>query len=317
MEQDMQVTIHIGMPKCASSTVQAHFADNDALYQTKGFLYPTQHRLKNGYRHHNPLFEPDLPPDTAVQNLLREATRKNCARILISTERFTTDTEAHLAKITAAFARQIGAENITCLCLVRDPASMLRSSFQQFVRAGLWRVNRAKFYAETDGSITAFFRAFRAENGFELHEYDKIIARTTKGVTAGKLLVWDIKDGPDILTRLTQHFELPAGKAPKKQNQSFPPAKIAFLRQFQQNYGQEIYQQNRPALLRKIDLSAVVISAEDAERDGLDLSDGALDALFPTLQDGFHKALALNDHALPLTPGGTATDTLADTVTGA
>ncbi len=311
MEQDVQVTIHVGMPKCASSTVQAHFADNDELYQSKGLLYPTRHRLKNGYRHHNPLFEPDLSPDTAVQDLLREAERKNCTRILISTERFTTDTEGHLARITAAFSRQIGAENITCLCLVRDPASMLRSSFQQFVRAGLWRVNRAKFYAETDGSIAAFLQAFRAENGFDLHEYDKIIARTTKGVTAGQLLVWDIKAGPDILTRLTRHFDLPAGTPPKKQNQSFPPAKIAFLRQFQQSYGQEIYQQNRAPLLRKIDLTGVPMSAEDAVRDGLDISDGALDALFPTLQDGFHKALALNGQALPLVPGVTqaATET--------
>ncbi|WP_139792926.1 hypothetical protein [Pseudophaeobacter leonis] len=298
----MQVTIHIGMPKCASSTVQAHFADNDELYQSKGLLYPTRHRLKNGYRHHNPLFEPDLSPDTAVQDLLREAGRKNCARILISTERFSTDTEGHLARITAAFARQIGTKNITCLCLVRDPASMLRSSFQQFVRAGLWQVNRAKFYAETDGSISAFLQSFRAENGFDLHEYDKIIARTTKGVTAGQLLVWDIKSGPDILTRLTQHFELPAGQAPKKQNLSFPPAKIAFLRQFQQSYGQEIYQQNRAPLLRKIDLTGVPMTAEDALRDGLDISDAALDALFPTLQDGFHKALALNGQALPLVP---------------
>jgi hypothetical protein len=302
MEHDVQVTIHIGMPKCASSTVQAHFADNDELYQSKGMLYPTRHRLKNGYRHHNPLFEPDLSPDTAVQDLLREAGRKSCSRILISTERFTTDTEGHLARITAAFARQIGAKNITCLCLVRDPASMLRSSFQQFVRAGLWRVNRAKFYAETDGSISAFLQAFRAENGFDLHEYDKIIARTTKGVTAGQLLVWDIKAGPDILTRLTQHFMLPAGQAPKKQNLSFPPAKIAFLRQFQQSYGQEIYQQNRAPLLRKIDLTGVAMSAEDALRDGLDISDAALDALFPTLQDGFRKALALNGQALPLVP---------------
>lgn len=296
----MEVIFHIGMPKCASSSLQAHFANNDAFYEKHGFLYPSQHRLKKGYQHHNPLFEPSLDQDKAAKDILEEADSKGCDRILISTEQFSTDVTGQLAVTTSAFAREIGADQISCLCLIRDPVSMLRSGYHQFVRAGLWRINRSDFYANTDGSIQSYITAFRNTCGFEWYEYEKIIRRTTKGVGAKVLNVWDIHDGQDLITRLTSYFDLPMGVPAENKNPRLPQAQIKFLRYFQQEFGQQAYSQNRMPLLRKINLSETAYSTKDALHDGIDITNSELQSRFPDMQHHFEKALSLD--GMQLTP---------------
>ena len=282
------------MPKCASSSLQAHFADNDSFYQEYGFLYPSQHRLKKGYRHHDPLFDPSLDPEQAASDILEEAKRKGCNRILISTEQFSTDLNGQLAVTTSAFARRVGTDQLSCLCLVRDPASMLRSGYQQFIRAGLWRINRADFYSNSDASIHSYISAFRKACGFEWYEYEKIIQRTTMGVEAKTLRVWNINESQDFITRLTSFLDLPTGGSSEQKNLRLPQAKIKFLRQFQQEFGQEIYQKNKFQLIRKVDLSDAPYSAEKALEDGIDITNEELQRRFPTMQMHFEKALSLN-----------------------
>lgn len=294
----MEIIFHVGMPKCASSSLQAHFADNDVLYAQHGFLYPTRHRLVRGYRNHNPLFEPELDQNLAADQILEEAQNKGCSRILISTEQFSTNRTGQLAITASAFAQKIGSDQISCLCLTRDPASMLRSGYQQFVRGGLWGIDRSKFYSKTDASIQAYIQAFRVSCGFEWYEYEQVILRTTLGVEARVLNVWDINSGPDLIERLTSFFDLPMGLAAVKKNPRLAPAKIKLLRQFQQDFGVEAYLQNRRLLIRKIDLSGIPMSNEDALEAGLGVSDAELHSDFPDLDVHFEKALSLDGIAL-------------------
>jgi len=286
------------MPKCASSSLQAHFADNDSLYAQHGFLYPTRHRLRHGYRNHNPLFEPELDQDLAADQILEEAHDKGCNRILVSTEQFSTDKTGQLAITASAFGRKVGAEQISCLCLTRDPASMLRSGYHQFIRGGLWGINRSAFYTETDASIQAYIQAFRGSCGFEWFEYEKIIQRTTKGAEVRRLTVWDINNGPELIERLTSFYKLPVGSPSVIKNPRLPLAKIKFLRQFQQDFGMAAYLENRIRLIRKIDLSGIPFSNDDALQAGLEISDEELHSKFPDLSEHFEKALSLDGMTL-------------------
>ena len=54
-----QVYVHVGMPKCASSSVQAHFHKHYGHYHRQGLLYPRTACQKADYRSHRPLLDAD------------------------------------------------------------------------------------------------------------------------------------------------------------------------------------------------------------------------------------------------------------------
>lgn len=295
----MQVIFHIGMPKCASSSLQAHFADNDELYRTSGFLYPVSYREKNGYRRHAPLMNPKLEPKLAAENILREAEENSCNRILLSAESFAKDRSGRLAALTSAFAAHLGPDSISCLCFIREPINMLRSSYYQFVRAGLWGIDRTKFHEKTDGSIDAYIESFREEWGCHWYEYPTLISRATEGVSAAQLRVWDIDDGSDSIARLCMLYGLSNGISTATKNKRLSQVKIKLLRSFQRDFGQEFYLKNRQNLIRKVDLSDFRYTPDQALYDGIDLRIKDLERRFPDMEENRRKALSMGDVCAP------------------
>ncbi len=278
----MEVIFHIGMPKCASSTIQAHFADNDAYYASHGVLYPESYRIQHGYRHHENLFARDLKADTAVDTLLQEAKAKSCSKLVLSCERFSDD-QARLGDLTTAFSAALGQDSVTVLGLIRDPLGLLRSSYAQFVKGGLWGINRGEFFKKTDASIDAYIDAFKTRWGYNWFDYDQILSYATKKATMGQQLVWDIGEGPDVVTRLCSHLQVENAPIGKSKNQRLKPVHVKFLRDFQVSYGQVAYIANKPALTNRLNFSNVSYSQEQAIQDKLDLPNQDVFDRFPDM----------------------------------
>lgn len=295
--QPMQVIFHIGMPKCASTSLQAHFANNDELYRQSGFLYPVSHRSVKGYRRHQSLLDPGLEPEQAAEDILMEAEASSCNRILLSTEDFISNRSGQFTELTSAFSARLGPDAVSYLCLIREPMAMLRSSYHQFVRAGLWGINRDDFFNKTDGSINAFIEAFLEERGCHWYEYPTLINRAIDGVPAAQLRVWDVDDGTDPIEKLCVLYGLPKGTPTEAMNKRLPQQKIKLLRNFQRDFGQGIYLTNRRALIQKIDLSGLRYTPDQAICDGIDLPSKDLEKRFPDMEKNRTKALAMDNGA--------------------
>ncbi|MGR3593137.1 MAG: hypothetical protein ACU0B9_07485 [Limimaricola soesokkakensis] len=289
----MRIIFHIGLPKCASSTIQGHFAENDAYYRQLGVLYPLKHRLPKGYQNHNPLAEPDLTPETAVTDLLWEAEQAHCDRILISTERFSTDRNHRLGALATEFCQQLGEGSVSYLAFVREPVAMLRSSYHQFIRAGLWGIMRERFYQKTDCSIEAYIEAFRQARGCNWYEYERLISRALEGTPAGRLYVARSDTSPGPVQSVCDLLEVAAGPATPNRNERLSPAKIKLLREFQRHFGQALYEKNKRPLLNRIDLSDASYSDGEALKDGIDMSEALLRQAFPDMEEHFQLALKM------------------------
>lgn len=289
----MRIIFHIGLPKCASSTIQGHFADNDAYYRHVGVLYPLKHRLLKGYQNHNPLAEPDLAPETAVADLLREAEQARCKRILISTERFSTDRNRRLGALATAFYEQLGEGSVSYLAFIREPVAMLRSSYHQFIRAGLWGIMRERFYQETDCSIEAYIEAFRQARGCNWYEYEHLISRALEGTPGGSLYVARSDTPPGPVKSVCDLLGVTAGPTTPNRNERLSPAKIKLLREFQRHFGQAAYEKNKRPLLNRIDLSDAPYSEREAIKDGIDIAEETLVRAFPAMEEHFQLALKM------------------------
>lgn len=290
----MNVLFHIGLPKCASSTLQSHYAENDAYYLQQGLLYPKSYRKKAGYRHHLQLFDKDATDEQAAKDILLEASRASCSKIIISCERFSTDRSGQLRKMINAFANEIGRRNISVLCLLRDPASLLNSSYAQFVRAGLWGIDRTTFYAETDGTIQAYIEAFYKRWGCHWFDYKQLLDHALSGCYFGKLHIWSLDHEVSLVERLADHFGVAAGNTTEPKNQRLPQSKVALLREFQRHYGQSLYEKNRRPLINRIDLDDFPYSAEQARIDGVSMEATDLQSRFPTMNSHLAALLERN-----------------------
>lgn len=289
----MQVTIHIGMPKCASSTIQAHYADNDAFYWSQGLLYPKSYRLAKGYRHHGRLFNAEVRAATAVSDILAEARAKSCDKIILSTEQFSTDRSGRLADIARAFEAELGAQALSILFLIREPIGLLRSSYAQFVKAGLWGIHRTNFYNDTDASIDAYIDAFKDRWGFDWYEVDRILDHAVRDVPHGQKLIWDLSQDRNVTERLAKHFGVRHGAKSGAKNERLSPTKIRFLRDFQKTFGQKAYDDNKRRLVNAVDLSQAVTTQSDFMAAGLDFEDTTLQSRFPNMDEPRQRLLSL------------------------
>jgi len=289
----MQITIHIGFPKCASSTLQAYFADNAAFHRGHGLLYPDAHRQPKGYRSHRPLLEPDLDPSRAVAEILEEARQAGCDRILLSAEDFSTDRSGRLQALTDGFRAQVPEASVTLVCLLRDPVEMLRSSYFQFIRGGLWGIDRPAFYRRPDISINGYIEAFHASRGCHWYEYDTLLNAALKEVRADRLYVRATDAETGVLDQVRAILALPEGTVSPDQNTRHSARTIKLLRSFQRDFGEALYVRNRKVLLRRVDLSGPDYSEAEAVRDGMDLPRDELLARYPDMEAHRRAALAM------------------------
>lgn len=222
------VYLHVGMPKCASSTVQEYFNRNDERNRKAGFVYPVAGRSTGGYFNHEPIVHMS---EEEITDLVKEIEieGEDAETIFISAEALVNAywdhpvTESLIRQLNAAF----GASNVRILFLFRNHFSFVESAFAQFLKGGLYRVRHGKLYRKTDGDVESYCTAFRDANGFDFFDYSRVIEEfRQRGDPENEIEVFSIErddlETGDILGELCKKFSLvpPAGKRVK--NARFP-----------------------------------------------------------------------------------------------
>lgn len=212
----MKVYLHVGMPKCASSTLQRFFHENDRQHAKHGFCYPETCREKGGYFSHRPLHKlPSEKVGSAVRDIKKEAKRKRCDIVFISSEEFTNslwDNEV-VTSIIKELNDAFGIDNVSILMVIRNHLPFVESVFAQFVKGGMFRVHMGRFFKETDGDLFGFIDFFRRHNGFDFFSYSNFV-ELYKSVAPGnsvKLVSMEPSDneGKDIVEAMCDWFSLP------------------------------------------------------------------------------------------------------------
>ena len=168
------VWVHVGLPKCGSTTVQRYFAAHADQFRAQGLCYPETGRSTGGYRSHEPIArtsQADLP--ALVAAIAAEAA--GCDRIFLSCEDFANALPlGNGAALVAELNRVFGADQVRVLAYFRNVHDFVASCYAQFVMGGLFKINAGRFFqgapddpAATD--LAAFVAAFEALKGFPLY----------------------------------------------------------------------------------------------------------------------------------------------------
>ncbi|MBY6069082.1 hypothetical protein KUW17_20230 [Leisingera aquaemixtae] len=303
-----QVWLHIGLPKCGSTTIQRHMAEAYEQHLQLGLCYPQSHRSATGYRNHIPLARlaaEDLP--AALAEIEAEADRHGCRRILLSCEHWTNAFyTGRLAALAEALQQQMPDWQIRLVAYFRNPYDLAESSYAQFLRAGLFGIDKPAFFAAGPPGIGRYLSCFEENYGFPLPSLLGFAQMLQAGLPAGSLILRSNEpadlDAPDMLSDFCSLLSLPPPAAAERRNSRILPRKLAEIEYVQTRVSQPVYAQLRPKLLKRdftrgappgpargssLHLSAAM--AEEITRR-LEAERGQLAALFATRTDALCAA---------------------------
>lgn len=237
------VYLHVGMPKCASSTVQGYFNKNDQRDRADGFVYPVAGRSTSGYFNHEPIVHLNAEEVVGlVKEIEREA--EGAETVFISAEAFVNAywdqpvTVNLIEQLNATF----GASNVRLMFLMRNHFPFVESAFAQFVKGGLYRVKHTEFYEQTGGKIEDFCASFRDANGFDFFDYARVIEEFRKICDPkNEFDIYSIErddlETGDILGELCKKFSLTPPPDKKIRNARFPVKALLGLELGIKKYG--------------------------------------------------------------------------------
>ncbi|RPE71151.1 hypothetical protein EDD53_0265 [Pacificibacter maritimus] len=271
----MKVYIHIGFPKCASSSLQATLFENEAKLKKNGVLYPKLGRQVGGYRNHTPIIKLDFPVAEYVEGALKEASSNKCDKIIISTESIVDNLRLERVQERCnTLAQNFKSHaDVSVVTFSRSPSSVINSSFAQFLKAGLWALNRDEFFKSTDGTIDGFLDFFHEKWGFDLWQFENLYKMAIEVFEVDSLVDFRIQDGTDVIETFTNFVENGLSLTPSSvTNKRFSLEKLYLIRQFISQYGLASFQENAPILKGQVTFDKKIISSEQAQRDGMLLS---------------------------------------------
>ncbi len=131
----MQILVHLGLNKCASTYIQRALAAAQAGLRRNGVFYPVEGGRPAQYglsRHYG--FGPDIDGVTprSLRWLMAEASRRHCTRMILSSEYLSLHRPAAIAAFVADL-EALGAD-ARFLIFSREPVPWLRSLFNQYVK---------------------------------------------------------------------------------------------------------------------------------------------------------------------------------------
>lgn len=237
------VYLHVGMPKCASSTLQSFFHCNDTLHRSEGLCYPLSYREKAGYFSHRPLHHLSLSEVAgAVDEIADEAADASCDRILISSEEFVNslwDRDITGYIIDALNAR-FGLKNVRILVLFRNPFPFAESVFAQFLKGGMFRTPESFLKSRSNG-IIGFSTDFRVRNGFDFFSYTAFVERLRfyAPYNSFEMLSTERADwqGADILEVLCQRLKVSKGEPNVSSNERYSGTALHLMHHARKLYG--------------------------------------------------------------------------------
>jgi hypothetical protein len=131
----MDILIHLGLNKCASTYIQQSLAATQAGLRRQGVFYAVEggHLAQYGLSRHYG-FGPDVDGVTprSLTWLMAEASRRHCTRLIVSSEYLSLCRPAAIAAVTADL-EALGAD-ARFLIYSREVAPWLRSLFNQYVK---------------------------------------------------------------------------------------------------------------------------------------------------------------------------------------
>ncbi|MBB3143493.1 radical SAM protein [Halomonas organivorans] len=243
----MKVYLHVGMPKCASSTLQRFFRDNHEQHVKCGFCYPEAYREKGGYFSHRPLHK--LSPEKigfAIREIKNEAESKGCDKIFISSEEFTNSLWGN--DVAVAIIRELnhlfGVGSVSVIMVVRNHLPFVESVFAQFVKGGMFRVHMGKFFQETDGDLLGFIDFFKKKNGFDFFVYSNFVDLYKSIAPRNRVTLVSMErednGGRDIVDVMCDWFSLPLpDKEGGKVNSRFSEKTLLAMRYARMHFGGE------------------------------------------------------------------------------
>lgn len=252
-----QIWLHAGLPKCGSTTVQHHMAAAYEQHLQLGLCYPQSHRAPDGYRNHIPLARMAagaLP--AALAEIAAEAERHGCRRILLSCEHWTNMFRTgNLAALVQLLQQQMPDWQIRLVAYFRNPYGFAESSYAQFLRAGLFGIDKAAFFAAGPPGIGRYLRCFEDSYGFPLPSLLGFARMLRAQLPADSLILRSNApadlDAPDMLSDFCSLLGLPPPAAAPRRNSRILPRKLAELEYVQTRVSQPVYAQLRPKLLKR------------------------------------------------------------------
>ncbi len=231
--QKKRVLLHIGLPKCGSSSLQAYMADRAKAHHDMGVCYPTAHRLRSGYRNHLPLAQ--MAPDELPRALKQiEAEAQGCHTIVLSCEHWTNALHiCNLASLCTELRRIMPNRTLHVVAYFRSPFDFADSCYAQFIRAGLMGVNRPEFYADGAPSIERFLHRFEILRGYPLWSIKAWCEEIRTKTRGARLSLRSMEPGDLPAENFISDFCALAGVAPPatmpKQNLRLSNRKLAEL----------------------------------------------------------------------------------------
>ncbi|MGP5059593.1 hypothetical protein ACTXIV_12920 [Psychrobacter celer] len=170
-----ELIVHIGMPKCGSSSLQGYLYENYEKNYKKGIYYPQEYRTESGYFNHEPL---SRLSGVDLEKALEEVYAKSYTldRVIFSCEGWGEwYPRANLKEFLDKAAVIFSGFEITVLCYLRNPFSYVMSCYYQFVKDGLFGINRDFFLNHQEPSLRVFLNLFNNIKGYHLYDLSSAI----------------------------------------------------------------------------------------------------------------------------------------------
>ncbi|QAX32095.1 hypothetical protein [Leisingera sp. NJS204] len=252
-----QIWLHIGLPKCGSTTIQHHMAETYEQHLRLGLCYPQRHRSPAGYRNHIPLarMAAEVLP-AALTEIEAEAERHSCRRILLSCEHWTNAFRtSNLAALVQALQQRMPGWQIRLVAYFRNPYGFAESSYAQFLRAGLFGIAKPAFFAAGPPGIDRYLRCFEESYGFPLPSLlsftQMLLAQFPRDSLVLRSNAPADLDAPDMLSDFCNLLGLPPPETAARRNSRIQPRKLAEIEYVQTRVSQPVYMQLRPKLLKR------------------------------------------------------------------
>ena len=300
----IETWLHVGLPKCGSTTLQRHFARHEAAHLEHGLLYPEAGRSQVGYRAHRPLCHARAALSDLARAIAREAREKGARTLLVSCEEFGARLPADPAGRNVADALEAATGGpVRVVAWLRHPADLAVSAFAQFTDQGLFGVDRARFWAGGPGSVARYLGAYREARGRDLlsplgHARAVVDGFPGREVTLRSAERGDL--GRGLLAEFCAVFGVPRLPGPAHRNRRAAARATALMAEAQDRFGPAAYKARRAELLPWLSAQAEdgfaparlrLPAAEHARlNDLLDRARPALRALFAIPVDGPDRA---------------------------
>ena len=272
----MTVWVHVGLPKCGSTTVQRYFSAHAEEFRAQGLCYPETGRSKGGYQSHEPIARaPQEALPAMVEGIAKEA--EGCDRILISCEDFANALPAgNGTALLAELNRVFGAGQVRVLAYFRNVHDFVESCYAQFIMGGLFRINAGQFFQGAATDLGAFVAAFEALKGFPLYSlrgHADLIARhfPANAITLKSIERADIGEA-GLIGDICRMLEVAPLEAPPAQNKRVSNVLLAVAHAARRQVSNEDFRRLRPHLAK------MVSGPRWAARAGFDRADLHVDA---------------------------------------